>query len=153
MPRILYTIDEYIAKKRQKTTIWIVFNTVYNDVHAFNKEIEGDYFGIYLNEEYTDQEARQEFLDFMTKHFPDTKLVEVFDLVGKSWLQWPYLGSIAIDTDIGSDAYNALSEKYGNPFDEATINNKVLWVMKYEDAKSVYADRAEDINQAFGDES
>jgi hypothetical protein len=153
MPQILYTIDEYIATKRQKTTIWIVFNTVYNDVHAFKKEIEGDYFGTYLQEKNTDQVARQEFLDFMNKNFPDTKLIEVFDLVGKSWLQWPYLGSIAIDTDIGSDAYNALSENYGNPFEDATHNNKVLWVMKYEDAKSVYDDRAEDINQEFGDES
>lgn len=152
MPQILYTIEEYIATKRQKTSIWIVFNTLYNDVHAFKKKIEDDYSAMYLQESNTDQEARQEFLDFMEKHFPNTQLVEVFDLVCKEWLQYPYLGSIAIDTDIGSDAYNALSEKYGNPYEDGTANNKVLWVMEYEDAKSIHDDRVESINQEFGDE-
>lgn len=152
MPQILYTIEEYIATKRQKTSIWIVFNTAYNDVHAFKKKTEDDYSEMYLQESNTDQEAREEFLDFMKKYFPNTQLVEVFDLVGKKWLQWPYLGSIAIDTDIGSDVYNALSEKYGNPYEDGTANNKVLWVMEYEDAKSIHDDRAESINEEFGDE-
>ena len=40
MPQILYTIDEYIATIRKKTSIWIVFNTVYNDIHAFGKKIK-----------------------------------------------------------------------------------------------------------------
>jgi len=152
MPQILYTVEEYIATKRQKTSIWIVFNTVYNDIHAFKKKLEDDYFEMYLKESYTDQEARQEFLDFMKENFPNTQLVEVFDLVGTEWLQWPYLGSIAIDTDIGSDAYNALSEKYGNPYEDGIDNNKVLWVMEYEDAKSMHDDRVESINKEFGDE-
>lgn len=152
MPQILYTIEEYIATKRQKTSIWIVFNTVYNDIHAFKKKLEGDYFEMYLKESYTDQESRQEFLDFMKENFPNTQLFEVFDLVSTEWLQWPYLGSIAIDTDIGSDVYTALSEKYGNPYEDCTANNKVLWVMEYEDAKSMHDDRVEGINQEFGDE-
>lgn len=151
MPRSLYSVDSYIATKRQKTSIWMVFNTVYNDVHAFKKKIAEDDHDQYLNEKYTDQEAREEFLDFMGKHFPETKLFDVFDLVDIGYIEWPYLGSIAIDADIGSDVCNALSEKYGNPFEDATVNNKVLWVMEYDEAKSMYEKRSEMIDLEFGD--
>lgn len=37
MAQIIYTIDEYIVKERKRDTYWLVFNTVYNDVHAFKK--------------------------------------------------------------------------------------------------------------------
>lgn len=87
-----------ILKHLKKDTIWIVFNTIYNDVHALSKSYD-DMSG-YLNEDYTDKEARAEFLTFMQTHFPEVKLVEVFDLVHSGWFQWPYLGSIAIDTNI-----------------------------------------------------
>ena len=152
MPQILYTVEEYIATKRQKTSIWIVFNTVYNDIHAFKKKLEGDYFEMYLKESYTDQEARQEFLDFMKENFPNTQLVEVFDLVGTEWLQWPYLGSIAIDADIGSEVYNALCEKYGDAYEDPKAVNQVLWVMEYKDAKAIHEKRCQVIDDEFSED-
>lgn len=139
MPQLLYTIDEYIATKRKKPTIWIVFNSLYNDVHAFKKKLtDEESLRGYLDEKYTDTQAREEFLDFMKTNFPDVALLKVFDLVSLGYLVYPYLGSIAIDTDVGSDAYVALSQKYGDPYGDATVNNKVLWVMEYDDAKSMY---------------
>ena len=38
MPIALYTIEEYVVKERKRDTYWLVFNTVYNDIHAFKKE-------------------------------------------------------------------------------------------------------------------
>lgn len=149
MPLVLQTIDEYIATQRKKDTIWLVFNTKYNDVHAF-KNADPDLN--YLNEENTDEKAKEEFLAFMAERFPETKLVPVFDLVGRGYLQWPYLGSMAIDTDIGSEVYNALSEKYGNPYEDAIVNNHVLWVMQYDDAETIYKERQEDLKAEFGDD-
>jgi hypothetical protein len=150
MPQIVPTIDEYIATQRKETTIWMVFNTVYNDVHAFNKK-DSVAFNSYLNEEYTNKEAQQEFLTFMKENFPQTKLVKVFDLVSAGHLIYPYLGSYAIDTNIGSEAYNALAQKYGDPFKDATTNKSVLWVMKYKDACEMYNERKEMIDAEFGE--
>lgn len=150
MPQLLYTIDEYIATKRKKPTIWIVFNSLYNDVHAFKKKLsEEEFLRGYLDEKYTDTQAREEFLDFMKTNFPDVALLEVFDLVSLGYLVYPYLGSIAIDTDVGSDAYAALSQKYGDPYGDATVNNKVLWVMEYDDAKSMYDKKEKLLEEEF----
>ena len=55
MPLILQTIDEYTVKERKKDTYWLVFNTVYNDVHAFKKELDSeDGFSLYLDKKNTD---------------------------------------------------------------------------------------------------
>ena len=119
MPKLLYTIDEYTATVRKRDTFFMVFNTVYNDIHAFKKEpeinsLDGIFTG-YLNEEFTNNKARDEFLQFMEKEFPNTKLIEVFDSVDSSYMTYPYLGSIAVDCEENDEVYKALSEKYGNP--------------------------------------
>lgn len=152
MAQALYTIDEYIATVRKKPTIWIVFNTIYNNVHAFKKRDEEELFEKYLKEEFTDKVAQKEFLDFMKTNFPDTEILQVFDLVSDSYLIYPYLGSYAINTDIGSDVYNALSEKYGDPYKDTTVNNKVLWVMEYKDATIFHEDRKKAIDEEFGED-
>lgn len=152
MAQALYTIDEYIATVRKKQTIWIVFNTIYNNVHAFKKRDEEDLFEKYLKEKFTDKVAQKEFLDFMKTNFPDTEILQVFDLVSDNYLIYPYLGSYAINTDIGSDVYNALSEKYGDPYKDAMVNNKVLWVMEYKDATMFHEDRKKAIDEEFGED-
>ena len=83
MPVALYTIDEYVAKERKRDTYWLVFNTVYNDIHAFKKEptVNEDGSINYLEKEFTDYKAREEFLEFMKINFPQTKILDVFDLV------------------------------------------------------------------------
>ncbi len=133
--------------------IWLCFNTVYNDVHAFKKELTADEYGItrYLDEKNIDNKARDEFLDYMKKNFPDTKLLEVGDLVSSSHLIFPYLGSIVIECEKDDEVFKALSEKYGNPYGDAIKNNAVFWVIDYENALLLWKKREEAYDMEFGD--
>jgi len=150
MPQTLYTIDEYVAIVRKKTSIWIVFNTVYNDVHAFAKEIQGIGMEFYLNKEYTDYKAQKEFLDFMKRCCPDVKFIEVFDLVSSNYLVYPYLGSYAINVEIDSPEYKKIIEKYGDQYEDTPpSNNAVLWVMDYTEAVKFHKERQKVIENEF----
>lgn len=153
MPVALYTIDEYVAKERKRDTYWLVFNTVYNDIHTFKKEptINEDGSINYLEKKFTDYKAREEFLEFMKTNFPQTKILDVFDLVSASYLIYPYLGSIAVDCEKDDEVFIALSEKYGNPYEDAISNNVVFWVMTYELALKFHNERIEVIEGEFGD--
>jgi len=142
MAQALYTIDEYIATIRKRTSIWIVFNTVYNDVHAFDKEFEGTETESYLNKKHTDYKAQKEFLTFMQECCADVKILQVFDLISSNHVIYPYLGSYAIDVDPDSFEYKKIIEKYGDPYDELPpTNNAVIWVMSYEEAQKFYEER------------
>ena len=154
MAQLLYTIEEYIAEHRKNDSVWMVFNTRYNELHALHIKPQEDEFGIcrFYDETFTDNEARQLFLDYMKEQFPQVPLVKVFDLVGLGWIEWPYLGSIAIDADIGSDVYNALCEKYGDAYEDPISTNQVLWVMKYKDALSLHEKRLNALDDEFGDD-
>lgn len=147
MPQILKTIEEYVVNDRKRDTFFMVFNTAYNDIHAFNKEPEIDslkeIFTGYLNEKFTDNKARDEFLQFMQKDFPNTKLIEVFDLVDSSYLTYPYLGSIAVDCEENDEVYNAICKKYEDSNGMALSNNAVFWVISYEIALKSYKERKE----------
>lgn len=89
--KALYTIDRYVATFR-KTTIWIVFNTFYNEFHGFKNKFNQDEMSEkYLEEQFTDYKTREDFLSFMAENFPAVKLIEVFDLVTSSHVIWPYL--------------------------------------------------------------
>lgn len=151
MPKLLYTIDEYTATVRKRDTYWLVFNTVYNDINAFKKPQIANEDGTtsYLREEFTDEDARKEFLEFMQINFPSTKLIEVFDLVSSSYLIYPYLGSIAIECEKDDEVFTSLSEKYGNPYDDAIRNNVVFWVLDYENALKFHNERTEVIENEF----
>lgn len=153
MPIALYTIEEYVAKERKRDTYWLVFNTVYNDIHAFKMKptVNEDGSINYLEKEFTDYKAREEFLDFMKTNFPQTKILDVFDLVSASYLIYPYLGSIAVDCEKDDEVFIALSEKYGNPYEDAISNNAVFWVLDYENALKFHNERMEVIEGEFGD--
>ena len=153
MPIALYTIEEYVVKERKSDTYWLVFNTVYNDIHAFKKEptVNEDGSINYLEKKFTDYKAREEFLEFMKINFPQTKILDVFDLVSASYLIYPYLGSIAIDCEKDDEVFVALSEKYGNPYQDAISNNAVFWVLDYENALKSHNERMEVIEGEFGD--
>ena len=152
MPIALYTIEEYVAKERKRDTYWLVFNTVYNDIHAFKKEptVNEDGSINYLEKKFTDYKAREEFLEFMKINFPQTKILDVFDLVSASYLIYPYLGSIAVDCEKDDEVFVALSEKYGNPYEDSIKNNAVFWVMTYELALESHNERMEVIEGEFG---
>ena len=153
MPIALYTIEEYVVKERKRDTYWLVFNTVYNDIHAFKKEptVNEDGSINYLEKKFTNYKAREEFLEFMKINFPQTKILDVFDLVSASYLIYPYLGSIAIDCEKDDQVFTALSEKYGNPYQDAISNNAVFWVLDYENALKSHNERMEVIEGEFGD--
>ncbi len=144
MPQLLPTIEEFIATDIKRQGYWMVFNTSYNDAHAFKKDPEMDEATAkrrYLEKEDTDQVARAEFLDFMKTYYPEVRLVEVFDLVGSGYMIWPYLGSIAIDMQPSDAVYAALSERYGDPEQDPKFNNAVLWTMMLEDAIAAHEKR------------
>ena len=143
MPQILKTIEDYVVNDRKRDTYFMVFNTVYNDIHAFNKEPENGIFTGYLNKEFTDNKARNEFLQFMQKDFPNTKLIEVFDLVDSSYMTYPYLGTMAIDCEENDEVYNAICKKYEDSKGMALSNNAVFWVITYDMALKFYKERKE----------
>ncbi|MDN5069880.1 hypothetical protein O8C76_02410 [Aliarcobacter butzleri] len=127
-------VFEYITKVTKQPTLWISFNTVYNDIHTGKKAFSSIEHKDYLNPKHTDTNARKEFLEFMKTNFPDTKIVMVFDLVKIGFIKYQYLGSLMIDTPQNSEVYNALIKKYGNPYSKEKENNKALWIMDYEKA-------------------
>ena len=147
MPKILKTLAEYVVETRKRDTFFMVFNTVYNDIHAFNKEPEIDslkeIFTGYLNKKFTDNKARDEFLQFMQKEFQNTKLIEVFDLVDSSYLTYPYLGSIAVDCEENDEVFMAICKKYEDSNGMALSNNAVFWVITHDLALKFYKERKE----------
>ena len=153
MPIALYTIEEYVIKERKRDTYWLVFNTVYNDIHAFKKEptVNEDGSINYLEKKFTDYKAREEFLEFMKINFPQTKILDVFDLVSASYLIYPYLGSIAIDCEKNDEVYNALCKKYEDETEIPKSNSAVFWSITYEVALNSYKKRTEVIDSEFGD--
>lgn len=143
MSRAIYVIEQYITDVRKKTTVWMVFHTAYNDIYALNKEVSdgsGLLLGV-LRPQYTDEQARSEFLAFIHDNFPKVALVEVGDFMPQGMLEWPYLGSIAIDADIDTDVYKALCDKYGDPYKDPVSNNAVVWLMEYNDAAEAWKNR------------
>jgi hypothetical protein len=153
MPRALYTIEEYVVKERKRDTYWMVFNIVYNDIHAFKKKptISEDGTSNYLKKEFTDNKAREEFLEFMKNNFPKTKLIDVFDFVNTSYLIFPYLGSIAVDCEKDDEVYNALCKKYEDETEMPKSNSTVFWSITYELALKFHNERTEVIEGEFGD--
>jgi len=103
------------------------------------------YILVQYSSESKEKIAKEEFLEFMKTNLPDIQISPVFDLVSLNYLQWQYLGSFAIDTDIDTPAYKLLAQKYGNPYDDATVNNKVLWIIEYDFAKKHHEERMETI--------
>ena len=135
MPQILKTLDEYVVEDRKKETYFIVFNRAYNDIYAFKKEPESnnleDIFTGFLDKKYVDYKARDEFMNFMKENFPNTKLIEVFDLVSAGYMMYPYLGTIAIDCEENDEVYNALCKKYEDETGMPKSNSAIFWAISY----------------------
>jgi hypothetical protein len=56
-------------------------------------------------------------------------------------LQFPFLGTVALDIKKGDDAYEALSAIYGNPEGEAMSDQVIFWCMPFDTAKQIHADK------------
>lgn len=146
MPVILKSVDDYVVKIRKRDSFWFVFNKNYNNVHAY--KIASNDFN-YLDKESTDNDARNDFFKYMKENFPNTKLVEVFDLVNSSYVIYPYLGSVLVECEKDDEVFIKLSEKYGNPYEEAKGNNceenytknVVFWVIDLKNATEFYQNK------------
>ena len=147
MPQILQTLEEYVVEDRKRETYFIVFNTAYNDMYAFNKEPKSDnledIFTGFLDKKFVDYKARDEFMNFMKENFPNTKLVEVFDFVAAGYMMYPYLGTIATDCEENDEVYNTLCKKYEDETGMPKSNSAVFWSISYEIALKAYKERKE----------
>jgi hypothetical protein len=136
MARILNTIVDHIVKIRKKDTCFIEFNSTHAkialDLPMENKRIR------WFEEQYINWEKREEFLQFMEENLPHIKLSDVFDNLPSGYIEYPYLGTIAIDMDIESPDYHIVNSHYedeaGQPYDL----NAILWIMPYEQALESY---------------
>jgi len=139
MPIAMKTICQYIAEDRKKDTIYMVFNSAYNKAILKIEDVENP-----VDETKTDEKTREEFLEFMKTNLPNVKLVPIGDYVPLSLLQWPYLGTLAIDVDIDSKEFEIITQKYGNPYEDNFINDTtLLWIMPYEEAIKIWEQRKE----------
>ena len=137
MPIAMKTICQYIVEDRKKDTIYMVFNSAYNKAMLKIEDVENP-----VDETKTDEKTREEFLEFMQTNLPNVKLIPVGDYVSSSLLQWPYLGTLAIDVDIDSKEFEIITQKYGSPYGDNFINDTtLLWIMPYEEAIKIWEQR------------
>ena len=154
MPRLLQTIQEYIATKRKKETLYIVFNRGYNNTNLPEELRDENSEDLDMaDKSLTDEKEREAFKDYMKNHFPETKLVEVFDIVPLGYLVYPYLGSIAIDTDIGGTCQKALEKRYEDDKGNLLSKNAVLWTLTYDIAKKHHEKQKELLEDEFGEDA
>ena len=91
MPKIIKTLDEYVATVRIKDTLFIVFDTQFN-ISITNDRDKNMLENLSQNP-LSDEEAREEFIQFMQENFPNIELVEVMESFWGS-----YLGCVGIHT-------------------------------------------------------
>lgn len=143
----LKTIEEYTLK-RGKRSFWMNFNVAYNEIRAFGNT--KNYQSMFdVDKKHTDNQAREEFLNFMQESFPNTKLEYIFDPWGSGWLEFPYLGSIAIDCDEGDEVYEAIDQRYSDEKGDPWSANAVFWYMDLEVAQKIQKERDEDFEGEF----
>lgn len=140
MPQILQTIEEYISQDRKKDTIFITFNEPYAKARLdipLNEE-ESEFMG-FLDKEKTNWEKREDFIQWMNDNYPDIGLEDVFDNVPLGYLEWPFLGTIAIDVEIDSPEYHAINNRYEDENGDPKALDAVVWIMAYDVAKELHA--------------
>lgn len=140
MPRIIKTIEEYIVNDRKKDTIFMTFNAPYVKEYMGLELGENEKF---MDRENTNEQKREEFIAWMKETFPYVHLEDVFDSVSIGYLQWPFLGSIAIDVEINSPEYHAINSRYEDENGNPKELDAVVWIMFYEVAKDLYAKKNE----------
>lgn len=138
MPRIVKTIEEYIINDRKKDTILITFNEPFNKAQlgilSDEEEDESGFRG-FMDKEKTNWEKREEFIQWMKATYPHIHMEDVFDSVPTGFLEWPFLGSLAIDVEIDSPEYHAINSRYEDEQGEPKSLDAVVWIMSYELAK------------------
>ncbi|MBN2894648.1 MAG: hypothetical protein JXK05_01980 [Campylobacterales bacterium] len=138
-----YVVEEWVATVRQKDSFWMVFHKTYNDLYALNLPMTLERSKLLLDESEIDTQECDAFLAFMAKEFPSVRLTLLGDLMPLSLVVWPYLDSIGIEADLGSDVYNALAERYNLIENDPKSNGAVLWGMYLDDGMKFWKKREE----------
>lgn len=139
MAQILATIEEYISQVRKKDTIFISFNEPYAKARLGIRIEEENGFMEFLDKKKTNWEKRDEFIQWMKENYPHIAIVDVFDNVPLGYLEWPFLGTIAIDVEIDSPEYHAINNRYEDENGEPKCLDAVVWIMSYDVAKELHA--------------
>lgn len=140
MAQVLDTIEGYIANVRKKDTIFIGFSPTYAKVFMDIPIEDESTFG-WLSKENVNWEKREEFKQFMAETMPEIKLTDVYDNVPVGYMEWPFLGTIAIDVEIDSPEYHVINSKYEDESGAPYSLDAVVYIMKYEDALKAYEKR------------
>jgi hypothetical protein len=140
MPQVLDTIEGYIVNIRKKDTIFIGFSPIYAKVFMDIPIEDESQFG-WLSKENVNWDKREEFQQFMAENMPEIKLTDVYDNVPVSYVQWQFLGTIAIDVEIDSPECHAINNRYEDENGEPYSLDAVVYGMRYEDALKAYEKR------------
>lgn len=140
MAQVLDTIEGHIANVRKKDTIFIGFSPTYAKVFMDIPIEEESPFG-WLSKENVNWEKREEFKKFMAETMPHISLTDVYDNIPVEYIEWPFLGTLAIDVEIDSPEYHAINNRYEDENGEPYTLDAVVYIMKYEDALRVYEKR------------
>ncbi|MDD5084381.1 MAG: hypothetical protein PHT88_05650 [Candidatus Moranbacteria bacterium] len=143
MPKVLDTIKSHIVKIRKKDTIFIGFNPIYAKVSMGIPLLGDDKTNEWLDSEKTNWDKREEFKRFMIETMPNITLTDVYDDVPIGYIEWPFLGTIAIDVDIDSPEYNIINDRYEASSGEPYSLDAVVYIMTYEEALSAYEKQKE----------
>jgi len=140
MAQVLDTIEGYIANVRKKDSIFIGFSPMYAKVFMDIPIEDESPFG-WLSKKNVNWEKRDEFKQFMAETMPEIKLTDVYDNVPVGYIEWPFLGTIAINVEIDSSEYHAINNRYEDENGEPYELDAVVYIMRYEDALRAYEKR------------
>lgn len=140
MAQILMLIEEYIVKVRKEDTLFMGFHPLFAKAYI-NLPMTEDEQMKWLKKSHIAVKAREEFIAYMAKNLPHVTLTEVFDNVPVDYIEWPYLGTLALDIPVGSKEQKEIEARYENEQGQPKSLDAVLYIMSYEDAKRSYEKR------------
>lgn len=147
MPLAMMTIDQLVATQLKKDGYYLVFNTHYNQLFAPEAGAEPDTsLSPFFSRDSTDERARDEFIAFMDREFPEVKRFDVMDLMPLDYEVWPFMGSIALDISPDDAAYQALVERYNSPESQGSPS-AMFWMLPLANAQKLWAARCELIDE------
>lgn len=150
MPQVLDTIESHIVNVRKRDTIFITFNEEYAKAFMGIREpAEDEGFMDWLSKENTNWEKREEFKHFIAEAMPHVKLTDVYDNVPIGFIEWPFLGTIAIDVEIDSPEFHMINSHYEDENGEPKSLDAVIWIMTYEQAKPLWQKKEEFLEAEF----
>lgn len=147
MAQLLKTIEEYIAKERNASTLFINFSHTYNKARMGIPFQNDDDLFFWLNKENVNWQKREEFQSYMAKNFPHIALTDVFDSVPPMYEVWSFLGTIALDVEVDSSEYNAICSAYENADGSPQSLDAVLYIMTPEEAQTLLSQKSSDEDQ------